>query len=212
MQTESLIETLEADARRAPRPALPPWPMVVVLVVGAAAITLFTALGVRPGFVASLASLRFDLKFILTGLTALAALLALRDLRHPGRSGRRWLPWLALPAALLGLAVVGELLAVPGNLWGARLVGTNNLVCLIAIPAMGAVPLAILLWALRRGATTRPLLAGGLCGLAAAAVSGFFYAAHCIDDSPLFVATWYPLAASMLVAAGMSLGRKVLRW
>ena len=101
---------------------------------------------------------------------------------------------------------------VPASLWETRLVGSNSLVCLVAIPAMGIIPLAILLWSVRRGATTRPTLAGALCGLAAAAVSGFFYAAQCIDDSPLFVAVWYPLAACVLVAGGMLLGRRILRW
>ncbi|MEF2552295.1 NrsF family protein [Aurantimonas sp. A2-1-M11] len=40
---------------------------------------------------------------------------------------------------------------------------------------------------------------------------GLFYAVHCIDDTPLFVVTWYPLAASELVVVGASLGRAILR-
>jgi hypothetical protein len=35
---------------------------------------------------------------------------------------------------------------------------------------------------------------------------------HCFDDSPLFVATWYVLAAILVVLLGMLLGRRLLRW
>ena len=184
----------------------------MLLVIGAAALALFSAKGLRPDLGEAMTTLRFGLKFALTGLTAFVALMAVRDLRHPGSSGERWLPWLVLPAGLLAAAVVGDLVVVPRSLWDTRLVGSNSLVCLVAVPAIGAVPLAILLWAVRKGATTRPLLAGASCGLAAAAVAAFFYAAHCTDDSPLFVAVWYPLAASILVVAGALLSLRVLRW
>ncbi|BDA82506.1 hypothetical protein Sa4125_00480 [Aureimonas sp. SA4125] len=212
MKTDTLIETLEADARRAPVRSLPSWAAAVLLCVGAAALMQFLTRGFRPDFIEALGSMRFDLKFVLTGLTALGALISVRDLRHPGSSGGRGLAWLVLPAVLLAAAVIGELMVVPASLWELRLVGSNGLACLVAIPAMGGIPLAILLWSVRKGATTRPTLAGALCGLAAAAVSGFFYAAQCIDDSPLFVAAWYPLAGGVLVAIGMLLGRRILRW
>ncbi|MGA7427255.1 MAG: NrsF family protein, partial [Rhodoplanes sp.] len=32
------------------------------------------------------------------------------------------------------------------------------------------------------------------------------------DDSPLFVATWYSLAITLVVAVGAVLGPRVLRW
>ena len=38
------------------------------------------------------------------------------------------------------------------------------------------------------------------------------YAWHCPDDSPLFVATWYTIAISMVTAVGFLLGRRLLRW
>jgi len=38
------------------------------------------------------------------------------------------------------------------------------------------------------------------------------YAAHCTDDSPLFVATWYTLAVTLLTVAGAFAGRRFARW
>jgi len=38
------------------------------------------------------------------------------------------------------------------------------------------------------------------------------YASHCTYDTPLFVATWYPIAIAMVTAVGALIGAKVLRF
>jgi len=43
-------------------------------------------------------------------------------------------------------------------------------------------------------------------------VAALMYASNCTDDSPLFVASWYPLATAIVVAAGALAGRQWLRW
>ena len=53
---------------------------------------------------------------------------------------------------------------------------------------------------------------GALMQRAAAGLAATLYASHCTDDSPLFVATWYPIATAMVVAAGALIGAKVLRF
>jgi hypothetical protein len=85
-------------------------------------------------------------------------------------------------------------------------------VCLVAIPLIAVGPLAAFLLALRSGAPTAPRRAGAAAGLVAAGLAATLYAAHCSDDSPLFVAAWYSLAISLVVAAGAVLGPRVLRW
>jgi hypothetical protein len=77
---------------------------------------------------------------------------------------------------------------------------------------IGLGPLAVFLAALRHGAPTRPRLAGAVAGLLAGGIAATFYAAHCTDDSPLFVATWYSIAIAGLVALGAICGRRVARW
>ncbi|MGB6637955.1 MAG: NrsF family protein, partial [Bradyrhizobium sp.] len=65
---------------------------------------------------------------------------------------------------------------------------------------------------LRHGAPARPAVAGAMAGLISAGLAAALYASHCTDDSPLFVATWYPIATAMVVAAGALIGAKVLRF
>ena len=73
-------------------------------------------------------------------------------------------------------------------------------------------PLAAVLAILRSGAPASPALAGGAAGLLAAAAAGALYAFHCFDDSPLFVVTWYGLAALLVIALGAVAGHRLLRW
>ena len=65
---------------------------------------------------------------------------------------------------------------------------------------------------LRHGAPTRPALAGAIAGLISAGLAATLYASHCTDDSPLFVATWYPIATAAVTATGALVGAKVLRF
>jgi hypothetical protein len=169
-------------------------------------------LGPREGALASLAEPRFVLKFVETLLLgATAAGLAMRLMRPAAatRGARRML--LAAPALLL-VAVVVELQLVPAPDWGRRLIGTNWWVCLTFVPLLSLPLLAAGLLALRHGAPTQPRVAGAVAGLLAGGLAAALYASHCIDDSPLFVATWYTLAIGLVALAGSLLGPRVLRW
>jgi hypothetical protein len=80
------------------------------------------------------------------------------------------------------------------------------------IPVLSLAPLAALLWALRRGAPLNPLRAGAIAGLIAGGIGAAWYASHCPDDSPLFVAVWYTIGISIATAIGAALGSRLLRW
>ncbi len=86
------------------------------------------------------------------------------------------------------------------------------MVCLTYIPLIGIGPLAVVLLALRHGAPTSPARAGTVAGLLAGGIAATFYAAQCTDDSPLFVATWYTIAAALVSAIGALAGPRVLRF
>ncbi len=62
------------------------------------------------------------------------------------------------------------------------------------------------------GAPMRPGLAGMVAGLLAGGLGAALYAAHCPDDSPLFVATWYSLAIAIVMVIGGAVGHRILRW
>ena len=212
MKTDDLIRAIAEDA-----PVSGPAPqtrMALALAAGAVVATLlfWLLLGPRADAIASLDSLRFLLKFVVTlSLLVTAAGLVLRLVR-PGTPAGAWRIALLLGPGLLALGVAAELSALPASGWLAALTGSNARVCLTYIPLMGLAPLLLLLLAMRRGAPTEPAQAGAVAGLVAGGLAAALYAAHCPDDSPLFVATWYVIAIAMLAGLGALLGRRLLRW
>lgn len=212
MNTNDLIRALNADARTSTPSLAYVWWVSCVIAALTAAAAFFVMLGFRPDIAEAAQTLRFEFKFVVTITLAASALLVAVKLSRPGaRLGAAGL-WLAVAPALLALASALELLAVPSDQWAIRSIGSNSLVCLTYIPMIGIGPLAVFLAALRHGAPTRPGLAGAVMGLAAGGVAATFYAAHCTDDSPLFVATWYPIAIMMLAIGGSAAGRGFARW
>jgi len=211
MKTDNLIDALVAD--RMPRGRPLRWALAAALLAGGVVSLVFflAALGVRADIEAALGTWRFELKvgLVLLALAlAFSLCIALSRPVAPAHPARRLLPL----AALAVLAVAIELLALPAVSWTSRLVGSNALICLVAIPTLAIVPLATVLAILRAGAPASPALAGGAAGLLAAAAAAALYAFHCFDDSPLFVVTWYALAALPVVALGAVAGNRLLRW
>ncbi len=194
------------------------WPLnrvlgIAMLVGALIAGTLFIlSLGFRPDFPQAVQTVRFSFKFVVTVTLAITAMGLLLRMARPAAPLGPWSRALAAAPVLLGLAVLAELFAMPETTWGARLVGSNALVCLVAIPSLATGPLACLLVALRYGAPMRPGLTGAVAGLAASGIAATFYASHCPDDSPLFVATWYSIATALVVLVGCAAGTKWLKW
>ena len=148
--------------------------------------------------------------FTLT-LAASAIALVLQVFRPEADLVRRlWL--LALAPAMLVAAALAELIVMPSSTWMPRLIGTNARFCLTWIPLLAVAPLIAFLAALRKGAPANPGLAGALAGLGAGAIAATLYASHCIDDSPLFVVIWYPIAIALVSLVGYFAGRHWLRW
>ena len=212
MDTESLIRGLAKDTP----PSSPRLSMVLAGALAASAIAggvvFFAMLGPRPDIALAAQTPRFLFKFVLTLALALTAASAFAALSRPG-APVAWTTRLLAVAPLLALAAVAvELFLLPSGQWETRWIGTNAALCLTFIPLIGLAPLAILLWAMRQGAPTNPRAAGALAGLLAGGIAATFYAAHCFDDSPLFVATWYTLAIALLAAVGAVAGGRLLRW
>lgn len=212
MNTDELIKTLGADAKTTAMPLGRVWLAALMSATVAAAALFFMTIGMRPDFMQAAETVRFLFKFVFTGTLAITAFLVLRMLAIPGAAIGKYGPWLLLAPLLMAAAVVLELFAMPSSDWGRRLVGSNMFVCLTFIPLVGLCPLAVILAALRHAAPTRPTLSGAVAGLLAGGLAATFYAAHCFDDSPLFVATWYSLGIAMLAGLGALASRFFLRW
>lgn len=212
METNELIKALATDTRPRAAALSTVWWGAVALAVALAATIFFATLGPRPDIVAAAETPRFLFKFVVTITLAAGAFGLARALSRPGETWRRVLPFLTVAPALIAMAVIVELVLLPPESWGTRMVGTNSLVCMAYVTAIGVGPLGILLLALRHGATTRPTLAGAAAGLLAGGIAATFYAAQCTDDSPLFVAAWYTLAVGLLALLGAAVAHRVCRW
>lgn len=211
MKTDDLIDLLAKDAA-------PQWPFrtlyVAALCCGIvlAGVLFFTTVGLRPNFEQAAETIRFPLKFALMLPLAMSAAGVTLAMAQPGADSGIW-GWLLVAASALAVgAIASELYVLPPELWMTNLVGKNAAFCLRTIPMLALGPLLCLLYVLRRGAPTHPGRTGAWAGLAAGAIGATWYAAHCPDDSPLFVAVWYSLGMLMMTLAGYVSGRHLLRW
>jgi len=212
MQTDQLIRTLAADsAHRAPPVGLV---LTLALLAGAAvsAATFFATLGVRPDVMTAMHNPFFDLKFVVTLALAISAIAVSLHLSRPEALLRGWALLLLIPAGLLAAGIGTEMILPQRLPMMTRLIGSNSRICMTAIPLLSLPLLAAALIGLRHGAPARPALAGALAGLLSAGLAATLYAAHCTDDSPLFVATWYTIATALVSAIGALAGSRVLRY
>jgi hypothetical protein len=211
VKTDQLIEAIVADTgtRRAPMGRM----LALALGIGAALATaLFLAtMGVRDDVGEAALTWRFALKTLLVTVVFVTAVMEVRRLWQPTAvHGWHW-SWGVL-AGLALVAVGSELVMSPMSEWDERLFGDNAMLCLTRVPMLAALPLVVLLLVARQGAPRVPALAGAAVGRLAAAVGLVLYALHCVDDSPLFVVTWYGLATAGVMAIGALVGARMLRW
>jgi len=210
MRTDELVAALAADPRPGPgvghvlARSLP-----VALIVPV--VALLAGFGLRPDMVAALAPLTLPKTVLPVALAVLALMLAWRS-AHPGQGvGRLGLLLLAVPAVAAMFGFVRLVGADPSG-WLAEAQGASIAKCLVSIPALAAVPLAALLWSLRRGAPLSPARLGFAAGLVAGGLSAALYSLHCNEDSPLFWSLWYSLGILVTGVAGALIGGRVLRW
>jgi len=212
METEQLIRTLAADN---PHRARPVGFLLAIALFATAPISLamfMTELGVRPDVMTAMHNPFFDLKFVITLALAISAIVVSLHLSRPEASLKGWGWLLLIPLGIVALGIASEMMMPQRLPMMTRLVGSNSRICMTAIPLLSLPLLAGALIGLRHGAPARPALAGALAGLLSAGLAATLYASHCTDDSPLFVATWYPIAIAMVTAAGALIGARVLRF
>jgi hypothetical protein len=212
METDQLIRTLAADNAHRARPV----GFVLALSLLAAApvsVAIFMAvLGVRPDVMTAMHNPFFDLKFVVTLAMAISAIAVSLHLSRPEVSLRGWGWLLLIPLGFLAAGICGEMMMPQRLPMMTRLIGSNSLACMMAIPLLSLPLLAAALIGLRHGAPARPAVAGAVAGLLSAGLAATLYASHCTDDSPLFVVTWYSIATAFVAAIGALAGSRVLRF
>lgn len=212
MKTDDLIKSLSADATTKPMPMRMAWRWARLAAVVLAALSFFAMLGPRPDIADAMQTGRFMFKFVVTLVIVASAWRVAQALSRPDVSARSVLPFLIGAPLLMLVALTVEMMVVPADQWMRLMMGRNNMLCLTFIPLIGLGPLAAFLAAMRHGAPVSPTAAGAVAGVLSGGLAATFYAAHCIDDSPMFVAVWYTLAIGLLALLGAVAARFVVRW
>jgi len=211
MKTDDLIRALAADT--APARAVAP---LMALVLVPALLLALAGLWLVLGFRADLGQAVGDpvalMRWILTGALAVVSMrLGLVLARPEGRSVARFWPLLVVALAAAAMLLWAYVTTPPeGRLMATY--GKTQWTCLVGIPLLSVVPVGAVMWALRHGATTAPMLAGAAAGLAGSGAAAAVYAMHCTENSPLFYVTWYGLAILGVTAVSALVGARVLRW
>lgn len=211
MKTEDLIRALASDDT-------PPMRSQTTLLLGLvpslmiAVLAVWIGLGFRPDLVSSLTVPTSVARIVLTGALGIAAARLVLELTRPeGAATARLWPLAAVAMLALGL-FVWAYLTTPPEARQMAAVGKTIVTCLVSIPLLSVLPVASLLFVLRRGATTAPTRAGFVAGLAGSGLSAAVYALHCTEDSPLFYVTWYGLAIAIVTGVSTAIGARILRW
>jgi hypothetical protein len=210
VKTDELITILSNDCLTRERL----WPNLATGAVAGtlvAATLFFAAIGFRPDIAQAVQSIRFLFKFVVTISLAATAVLVSFKLSRPDEDFRSSSALLVAPI-LLACAAGIELMVLPSGQWMSNLIGHNARNCLTLITLLSIGPFIYFMAALRHGAPSNLGWTGATAGLAASGIGATFYAANCNDDSPLFVATWYPIAILAVSTAGYLIGRRALKW
>ena len=212
MQTDRLIAALAADANTAPLRIGPVLALALLAALPVSVALFMSVLGMRPDVRTAMHNPFFDLKFVVTLALAFTAIVVSLHLARPEASFDKWGWLLSIPAILIALGIMAEMMMPHERPWLTRMIGNNAMACMASIPLFALPFLAAALLALRRGAPARPTLAGAVAGLVAAGLGATLYASHCADDSPLFVVVWYSIAAAFVAVVGAVAGRLMLRY
>jgi hypothetical protein len=213
MKTDDLIKALAADAKSVERPIS----RTLAGAVGVGALLSMTVflmmIGTRPDFIELLSSsVRYVFKLVVMLSLAVPAYFLVRGLSRPDFKIDGGLWWLALGPAMLLLGVGLELITIPSDTWHAKMIGHNSFYCMTLVPMLSLAPFVAVLYALKCGATMHPAIAGAIGGILSAGIGATLYASHCPDDSPLFVAAWYPVSFVLMTILGAVIGSRYLRW
>lgn len=210
MKTEELIRALAHDAA-----AEPPLGRALGLGLSAAMLAavagLLAVLGPRPDLAQAIFNPVSAMRFVLTLGLGILGLRAVMALARPEAAPSVALPVLLVPAMAIGLWLWAWS-ATPVDGRQMAIVGKTMVSCLVTIPVLSLVPVAVIMATLRRGAPTRPAWAGAMAGVTGGGLAAAVYAIHCTEDSPLFYVTWYGLAIVLVTLVSILVGKFFLRW
>jgi hypothetical protein len=216
VNTDRLIDALSANLERVSHGRLEKTLILAMVTGGAAAFALMLAtVGPRPDL-QSTAHLEWSAIKLLYALSVIGAGVPflIRSMRPGLENGTHW-PVILFP--LVATIVVAFVMLVLGRpqTWREMLFGANTFSparCLLCITFFSAIPLAVLIWALRKGAPIRLRICGAIAGIVAGGLGAAAYGLACMSDTIPFIAIWYGAAIAICAVVGAQVGPSLLRW
>ncbi|HVN29026.1 MAG TPA: DUF1109 domain-containing protein [Candidatus Binataceae bacterium] len=216
MKTDQLIDMLSINSEQVKSGSHGAVLLLAVIAgVSAAIVLMLVTVGPRHDLLSAPhlewigVKLLFAIGVIMTGLPLL------NKSMRPGSDEETYWKLIALP--FLGTIAVASAVLVLSHpqvreamLRGATTI--SPLRCLFSIVFFAAVPLILVICAVRRGAPTRLKLSGGIAGIVAGGVGAAAYAFNCTSDTIPFIAIWYGAAIILCGVIGAQLSPRTLRW
>lgn len=213
MQTNDLIAGLTRQLDKPVRPANP-WRMfgVWLAVVSPAFILMVCLLGLRIDFSERLQEPLFFAELAL--LITLVITSALSSFWHAFPDFRQQ-PYIVAAPLLLLIAYGAFLLfraLVPAATAAPLDIDHSSLECVLCITLFAPLPAGLMLWLIRRGASTTPRRAALLALMVAGASGHLLLKFVEANDNVLHLLTSHLLPILTLGAVGWLMGRKILAW
>jgi hypothetical protein len=172
-----------------------------------ALVLVFSVIGIRHDFADIAVRMPFAFKLAYTGSLVVGASVVALYAATPGASPTAL--YALLPALiLLAIGVIFDPTAFP--IMGRT--DTAVAFCVGSILFLSLPAMILTFLAMRKGAPTRPVIAGAVTGLLSASVGAMAYTLACKNDGTAFVAIWYTAACAIMAFIGAIVGRRVLRW
>lgn len=210
-RTDDLIDGLCADLAPA-RPLTRRIALAFAIGVVAATVLWLSGFRLRGDLAQAIATphlvAKLGLALALSGGAFACCLVAARPLGRLRSAGAA----LALVPVALAALVAAELARMPISAWREVWLTGQPLECVASIMLIAAPVMLAMMIALRAGAPRSPARLGAFAGLCAAGLAGALFGLSCSIDSPIYVATWYGLAALLLAGIGALAGRRWLAW
>lgn len=216
MTTDRLIDVLSANLEPVTGDRLSKGVILALISGGAAALGLMLiTVGPRPelGSMAHLSWLALKLIFAFS-LIATSTPSLIRSLR-PAADDETQFKLICSPFILASIAAIATLFLCRSNAWREMLLGAHPMGsarCVLLTLLFATIPMALLMWALRRGAPTRLARCGAIAGIVAGAIGAAAYAFSCRSESVAFIAIWYSAGITLCALIGAQLGSRLLRW
>jgi hypothetical protein len=172
-----------------------------------ALLLVFSVIGIRHDFADMAVRMPFAFKLVYTGSLVVGTSVVALYAATPGASATAL--YALLPAViLLATGVIFDPTAFP-------IMGRTNTAvafCVSSILFLSLPAMILTFLAMRKGAPTRPVIAGAVTGLLSASVGAMAYTLACKNDGTAFVAIWYTAACAIMAFVGAIVANRVLRW